>query len=87
VLQYANFLQTIESFDEAEKLYRRTLAADPTHADALNNLVCEPRLSVQCERKDRGPCELEKGAGDLRSLVGGVRWGYAGSWAWRYELT
>lgn len=43
-LQYANFLQTIESFDEAEQLYRRTLEADPTNADALNNLVCEPRL-------------------------------------------
>jgi Tfp pilus assembly protein PilF len=51
VWQYANFLQTIESFDEAQQFYQRTIAADPNNADALNNLVCEPRFSPQCERK------------------------------------
>jgi hypothetical protein len=39
VWQYANFLQTIESFDEAQQFYQRTIAADPNNADALNNLV------------------------------------------------
>ena len=37
--QYANFLQTIDSFDEAQQFYQRTIAADPNNADALNNLV------------------------------------------------
>jgi Tfp pilus assembly protein PilF len=39
VWRYANFLQTIESFDEAQQFYQRTIAADPNNADALNNLV------------------------------------------------
>uniref|UniRef100_A0A7S0MXD8 Uncharacterized protein n=1 Tax=Pyramimonas obovata TaxID=1411642 RepID=A0A7S0MXD8_9CHLO len=38
VYNYANFLQTIEDFDEAEKMYRRVLELDGTNTDAANNL-------------------------------------------------
>jgi len=38
VYSYANFLQTIDDFDGAEKLYRRVLELDPSNTDACNNL-------------------------------------------------
>ena len=48
--QLGNFLQTVESFDEAEGYYRKALELDPGHVDSINNLAL---LLHECKARAR----------------------------------